>query len=42
MRTPQLPGAEQRAEARRVYGLDPVGYETGRPDYPARVLDVLT
>ena len=31
-----------RAEARRVYGEDPLGYEAGRPSYPARVDEVLT
>jgi len=30
-----------RSDARRLYGLDPVAYEAGRPDYPERVYDVL-
>lgn len=30
-----------RAEARRLYGTDPVAYEAGRPDYPQRVYEVL-
>ena len=41
MQRPHLPTAEQRAQARRLYGADPVGYEDGRPDYPGRVFDVL-
>jgi SAM-dependent methyltransferase len=41
MHRPDLPTAEQRAQARRLYGADPVGYEVGRPDYPERVFDVL-
>ncbi len=39
---PALPDDHQRAEARRLYGADPVGYEAGRPDYPERVFGVLT
>ena len=31
-----------RSEARRLYGLNPVAYEAGRPEYPDRVYDVLT
>jgi SAM-dependent methyltransferase len=31
-----------RAEARRLYGLNPVGYEAGRPEYPERVYEILT
>jgi SAM-dependent methyltransferase len=42
MQRPHLPTAEQRAQARRLYGADPVGYEEGRPDYPERVFDVLS
>jgi SAM-dependent methyltransferase len=30
-----------RAEARRVYGVDPESYEAGRPDYPERVYELL-
>ncbi|MCU1426486.1 MAG: hypothetical protein JWL83_486 [Actinomycetia bacterium] len=40
-RAPPPPEA-LRSDARRVYGLDPEGYEAGRPDYPERVYDVLT
>ena len=36
------PPRAMRAEARRVYGEDPLGYEAGRPAYPARVDEVLT
>lgn len=28
--------------AREVYGTDPAEYDRGRPDYPARVYEVLT
>lgn len=42
MQGPRLPKADQRLEARRVYGTDPNGYESGRPDYPERVFDLLT
>jgi SAM-dependent methyltransferase len=41
VRDPLLPGAGQRAEAGRLYGADPVGYDQGRPDYPERVYEVL-
>ena len=41
MTWPKLPNPEQRADARRLYGADPVGYEGGRPDYPERVFDLL-
>lgn len=37
-----LPDAALRADARRLYGADPAGYEAGRPDYPARVYELLT
>ena len=30
-----------RHDARRLYGLDPEGYDAGRPAYPERVYDVL-
>ena len=30
-----------RADARSVYGLDPAGYDTGRPAYPERVYEIL-
>jgi SAM-dependent methyltransferase len=30
-----------RAEARRLYGMDPEGYEAGRPEYPERIYEVL-
>lgn len=30
-----------RAEAQRVYGEDPHGYDAGRPDYPERVFELL-
>lgn len=30
-----------RGEGRHLYGADPAGYAAGRPDYPARVYDVL-
>ncbi len=36
-----LPDPALRAEARRLYGADAVGYETGRPDYPERVFELL-
>ena len=38
---PALPPAAMRAEAQRVYGEDPHGYDAGRPDYPERVFDLL-
>jgi len=31
----------QRDEGRRLFGLDPAGYEAGRPEYPTYVYDVL-
>ena len=37
-----LPDACLRAEACRLYGADPKGYEAGRPDYPERVYELLT
>lgn len=42
MRSPKLPDARIRRQARRLFGTDPIGYEQGRPDYPERVYDVLT
>ncbi|MDQ4019422.1 MAG: methyltransferase domain-containing protein [Actinomycetota bacterium] len=36
-----LPDAALRADARRLYGADPAGYEAGRPDYPERVYELL-
>jgi SAM-dependent methyltransferase len=42
MHQPALPDDRQRAEARRLYGADPAGYEAGRPDYPERVYELLT
>ena len=30
-----------RAQARRLYGMDPEGYEAGRPEYPERIYQVL-
>jgi SAM-dependent methyltransferase len=42
MQGPSLPSAKQRLEARQLYGADPQGYESGRPEYPERVFDVLT
>src|SRR5437870_3573494 len=36
-----LPPSWLRAEARRLYGSDPVAYEAGRPEYPERVYTVL-
>jgi SAM-dependent methyltransferase len=30
-----------RTEARRVYGIDPQGYDAGRPEYPERVYELL-
>ncbi|MGH9032851.1 MAG: class I SAM-dependent methyltransferase [Acidimicrobiia bacterium] len=30
-----------RTEARRLYGVDPEGYDAGRPDYPERVYELL-
>jgi SAM-dependent methyltransferase len=41
VRGPALPAAAQRADAQRLYGADPVGYELGRPDDPDRVYEVL-
>jgi SAM-dependent methyltransferase len=36
------PGEElQRDEGRRLFGLDPVGYRAGRPDYPEAVYETL-
>jgi SAM-dependent methyltransferase len=32
----------QRTEGRRLFGLDPAGYEAGRPDYPSFVYEHLT
>lgn len=31
----------QRDEGRRLFGLDPVGYRAGRPDYPEAVYEIL-
>jgi hypothetical protein len=31
----------QRIEGRQHFGLDPSGYEAGRPDYPSFVYDSL-
>ena len=31
----------QRDEGRRLFGLDPVGYRSGRPDYPEAVYEIL-
>jgi SAM-dependent methyltransferase len=39
-RSTQPPGW-LRAEAGRVYGIDPQGYDAGRPEYPERVYDLL-
>jgi SAM-dependent methyltransferase len=36
-----MPPAWLRAEARSVYGTDPASYEAGRPEYPARVYELL-
>jgi SAM-dependent methyltransferase len=33
--------ALQRSEGRQLFGLDPCGYEAGRPDYPSFVYDNL-
>jgi SAM-dependent methyltransferase len=41
MGQPALPNSERRAQARVVYGADPVGYEAGRPEYPERVYEIL-
>jgi SAM-dependent methyltransferase len=38
---PELTHESLRAEARSVYGLDPAGYDAGRPEYPERVYEVL-
>lgn len=38
---PAQPPSWVRPEARRVYGEDPEGYDTGRPDYPDRVYELL-
>ncbi|MGH2760769.1 MAG: class I SAM-dependent methyltransferase [Actinomycetota bacterium] len=35
------PPPSLRAEARRLYGVDPIAYEAGRPEYPERVYEVL-
>jgi SAM-dependent methyltransferase len=31
----------QRDEGRRLFGVDPIGYSAGRPDYPEAVYEVL-
>jgi SAM-dependent methyltransferase len=31
----------QRTEARTAFGSDPAGYDSGRPDYPKRIYEVL-
>jgi len=31
----------QRDEGRRLFGLDPIGYRNGRPDYPEAVYEIL-
>lgn len=36
-----MPSPDLRAEARHLYGSNPVGYESGRPDYPGRVYEIL-
>ena len=37
-----MTGSElQRDEGRRLFGLDPVGYRSGRPDYPEAVYEIL-
>lgn len=41
MTWPNVPSPEQRADARRLYGADAVGYEEGRPNYPERVFELL-
>jgi SAM-dependent methyltransferase len=39
---PRGPGGQlQREEGRRLFGLDPIGYAAGRPDYPEAVYEVL-
>lgn len=36
------PGSDlQRHEGRRLFGLDPIGYRNGRPDYPEAVYEIL-
>jgi SAM-dependent methyltransferase len=32
----------QRGEGRVLFGKDPKGYDTGRPDYPERIYEILT
>ena len=39
--TPSGDGLLQRDEGRVLFGRDPQGYETGRPDYPERVYQIL-
>ncbi|MGH9033559.1 MAG: class I SAM-dependent methyltransferase [Acidimicrobiia bacterium] len=39
--TSSQPPGWLRAEARRVYGVDPGGYDAGRPEYPERVYELL-
>ncbi len=39
---PPDPGSDlQRDEGRRLFGLDPIGYRAGRPDYPEAVYETL-
>jgi SAM-dependent methyltransferase len=39
---PSEPGSElQRDEGRRLFGLDPIGYRVGRPDYPDAIYETL-
>ncbi len=39
---PSEPRSElQRDEGRRLFGLDPIGYRAGRPDYPEAVYETL-
>ncbi len=40
-RTAGQPPEWLRTEARRAYGIDPESYETGRPEYPERVYQLL-
>ncbi len=40
-RTAGQPPEWLRTEARRTYGIDPESYETGRPEYPERVYQLL-
>ena len=35
------PASFDRGIGRRAFGLDPKGYDAGRPDYPSRVFDIL-